>query len=282
MKTVLDNRLFRSKESATMHATQIRFGLAAFGGTPYARAAFAAAIVLLIAAAPRPCLAEPQSQATFASPEEASRALVGAVGRQDERAMTRILGGEKALISAEDAAEDALDRQYFVQKYREMHRWARKHGGPATLYIGAENWPFPIPLVFDNGVWRFNSRAGSQEILFRRIGENEVVAIGMCKSLLKGDPPAAIVKTHQPVLFQGYYFHTLAIADGGLAAIAYPAVYRTSGVMSFVVTEQGGLSEKDLGPGTAKLAAAMNRYQPDDTWAPVDPSEPLPRAQSRE
>jgi hypothetical protein len=282
MNSVLNNSLFLSKESATMPATQIRFGLAAFGGTPYVRAVFAAAIVLLTAATPRPSPAAPSSQATFASPEEASRALVGAVGRQDERAMTRILGGGKALISAEDAAEDALDRQYFVRKYREMHRWARKHGGPATLYIGAENWPFPIPLVFDNGVWRFNSGAGSQEILFRRIGENEVVAIGMCRSLLTGDPPPAMVKTHQPILFHGYYFHTLATADGGLAAIAYPAVYRTSGVMSFVVTQQGGLSEKDLGPGTAKLAAAMIRYRPDDTWAPVAPAAPLPRAQSRE
>lgn len=275
-----------------MHATRIRFGLAAFGGTPYVRAAFAA-IVLLTATAPRLCLAEPQSQATFASPEDASRALVGAVGRQDERAMTRILGGGKALISVEDAAEDALDRQYFVQKYREMHRWARKHGGPATLYIGAENWPFPIPLVFDSGAWRFNSSAGFQEILFRRIGENEAVAIGMCKSLLTGDPPSAtdtkgqppatthlpnVVKTHQPILFHGYYFHTLATSDGGLAAIAYPAVYRTSGVMSFIVTQEGGLSEKDLGPGTAKLAVAMSRYRPDATWTPVDPSEPLPRA----
>jgi Protein of unknown function (DUF2950) len=269
MKTVLDKRFFRSKESARMHAIQVRFGLRNLGGTPYVRAAFAA-IVLLTAAALRPCLAGAQGQATFASPEEASRALVGAVGRQDERAMTQILGGGKALISAEDAAEDALDRQYFVQKYREMHRWAHKHGGPATLYVGAENWPFPIPLVFDNGAWRFNSSAGSQEILFRRIGENEVVAVGMCKSLLTGAPSSAVVKTHKPILFHGYYFHTLSTSDGGLAAIAYPAVYRTSGVMSFIVTEGGRLSEKDLGPGTAKLAAAMSRYQPDDTWTPVD------------
>jgi hypothetical protein len=258
MKTVLDQRLFRSKESATMHATLIRAALAA--------------IVLLTAAAPRPCPAEPQSQATFASPEDASRALAGAVGRQDERAMTRILGGGKALTSAEDAAEDALDRQHFVQKYREMHRWARRHGGAATLYVGAENWPFPIPLVFDNGLWRFNSSAGFQEILFRRIGENEVVAVGMCKSLLTGDPPSAThTKVHkQPILFHGYYFHTLATSNGGFAAIAYPAVYRASGVKSFIVTEEGDLSEKDLGLGTTKLAAAMSRYQPDDTWTPVE------------
>ena len=233
------------------------------------RAAFAA-IVLLTAAALRPCPAGPQSQTTFASPEDASRALVSAVVRQDERAMTLILGGGKGLISAEDATEDTLDRQFFVQKYREMHRWAHQHGGPATLYVGAENWPFPIPLAFDNGVWRFNSSAGFQEILFRRIGENEVVAVGMCRSLLTGDGRSAGVKTHKPILFHGYYFHTLATSDGGLTAIAYPAVYRTSGVMSFIVSAGGSVSEKDLGPGTAKLAAAMSSYQPDATWTPVD------------
>ncbi len=247
-----------------MHATQSR--------------AAVAAVLLLAAVAPRLCPAAPPSQATFASPEEASRALVGAVGRQDERAMTQILGGGRALISAEDATEDALDRQYFVQKYREMHRWAHRHGGPATLYIGAENWPFPVPLVFDGGVWRFDASAGSDEILFRRIGENETAAIEMCKSLLPKDPASA---THsemhpQPILFQGYYFHTLAATDGTLAAIAYPAVYRTSGVMSFIITEAGGVSEKDLGPGTAKLAAAMSRYQFDATWTPVSPAAPSP------
>jgi hypothetical protein len=191
------------------------------------------------------------------------------VGRQDERALRQILGGGKALISAEDAAEDALDRQYFVRKYHEMHRWSRRHGGPTMLYVGAENWPFPIPLVSANGVWQFNSSAGSQEILFRRIGENEVVAIGMCSSLLTGDAPSAM-KARKAILFHGYYFHTLSTVDGGLAAIAYPAVYRSSGVMTFIVTQAGGLSEKDLGPRTAKLARAMSMYQPDQTWMPVN------------
>jgi len=267
-----------------MHAGQIRLGVPAFSAAPYVRAALAA-VALLTAATLRPCLAGTPDRGAFASPEDASRALVAAVGAQDERAMRQILGGGKALISAEDATQDALDRQYFVEKYREMHRWARRHGEPVTLYVGAENWPFPVPLVYDNGVWRFDADAGSQEILFRRIGANEVAAIGMCQSLLAGDsplatpnevhPPAAtrlstVVKTHQPILFQGYYFHTLDSPSGGLAAIAYPAVYRSSGVMSFIVTQGSGLSEKDLGPGTAKIAAAMSRYQPDDTWTPVD------------
>lgn len=284
MNAALENHSFGSKESATMHARQIRFGLPAFSGAPHIRTAFA--VVALLSAATLPlCLAGSPSQATFASPEDASRALVSAVGGQDERAMTQILGGGKALIRAEDATQDALDRQYFIEKYREMHRWGRKHGGPVTLYIGAENWPFPVPLVFDHGLWRFNSGAGSQEILYRRLGENEVTAIGMCQSLFTGESPSAIQSTVQPpattplsavvntrrlILLHGYYFHTLASPTGGVAAIAYPAVYRSSGVMTFIVTYGGGVAEKDLGPGTARIAAAMSSYQPDNTWSPVD------------
>ena len=270
MNPVPENRLFRSKESATMRATQIESGLPAVRGTTQAGVALAAlALLLAMATTIRPCLAASPSQATFASPQDASRALVAAVGTQDERAMTQILGGGKALISAEDAAQDALDRQYFVQKYREMHRWSRSHDATATLIVGAENWAFPIPLVLENGVWRFSPDAGSEEILFRRIGENELAAIGMCSSLLTGETPAA-KNMRKPILFHGYYFHTLATSDGGLAAVAYPAVYRSSGVMTFIVTQDGGLSEKDLGPGTTKVAGAMSRYQPDNTWAPVD------------
>jgi hypothetical protein len=258
-----------------MRATQIGSRLPADCRTTYACAAFAA-LALLLAAAIKPCLAAAQNQTTFASPQDASRALLAAVGAQDEHAMTQILGGGKALISAEDAAQDALDRQYFVQKYREMHRWSGNHGGTATLYIGAENWAFPIPLVSENGVWRFNSGAGSEEILFRRIGENEVAAIGRCGSLLTGGVPSA-TKMRKPILFHGYYFHTLSTSDGVLAAIAYPAVYRSSGVMTFIVTQDGGLSEKDLGPGTTKVAGAMSKYQPDKTWTPVARDESAPR-----
>jgi hypothetical protein len=239
--------------------------------TIYAGAAFTA-LVLLLAATIRPCVAGAQSQTTFASPEDASRALVAAVGVQDERAMTQILGGGKELLGAQDAAQDALDRQYFVQKYREMHRWARSHGAATTLYIGAEDWPFPIPLVYENGVWRFNSTAGLEEILFRRIGENEVAAIGMCRSLLTGEAPS-VGKTPKPILLSGYYFHTLSASDGRFAAIAYPAVYRSSGVMSFIVIQDGGVSEKDLGPGTTKVAGAMSRYRPDKSWTPVEQKE---------
>jgi len=230
------------------------------------------------------CLAAPSRQETFPSPDDASRALVSAVQKHDERAVTTILGGGSRLISADDSAKDALDRDRFVQKYQEMHRWVRESGGIRTLYIGAENWPFPIPLVLRSGVWRFDVETGSNEILFRRIGENEVTAIGMCDTLVTAETHPGtdseadrLVKTllpnvehsSKPIPFHGYYFRVLPDSGGGFAAIAYPATYRSSGVMTFIVTQAGGVSERDLGPRTARIAAAMTRHDA-DAWTPLD------------
>jgi hypothetical protein len=227
------------------------------------------------------CLAGPSSsQTTFTSPDEASRALVSALQRHDEPAVTEILGGGSELIASDDKAVDGLERERFVQKYQQMHRWAREPDGVRTLYIGAENWPFPIPLLSNNDVWRFDSRAGSDEIRFRRIGENEVTAIGMCGTLVTAkthpgtDSEAdRLVKTLLPevegarnsISFHGYYFHILSKGDR-FTAIAYPAMYRSSGVMTFVVTQDGGVLEKNLGPNTADIAGAMTGYHSDATW----------------
>ena len=232
----------------------------------------------------KPCLAGPSRQATFPSPDDASRALVSAVQKHDEQTVTTILGGGGKLIGTDDSPEDILDRDRFVQKYQEMHRWVRESGGVRTLYVGAENWPFPIPLVLRNGVWRFDPEAGSDEILFRRIGENEVTAIGMCDTLVtaethRGTDSEAdrlaktllpnIEHSSRPIPFHGYYFRVLPDSGDGFSAIAYPATYRSSGVMTFIVTQGGGVSERDLGPDTARIAAAMTRYHA-DAWTPVD------------
>jgi hypothetical protein len=244
-----------------------------------------AVCALLLAGSTKLCLAGPSSQTTFPSPDDASRALVAAVQEHDERAVTKILGGERELISPVDTDEDAFDRERFVQKYQEMHRWVRMSGGITTLYIGAENWPFPIPLVSRNGVWRFDPEAGFKEILFRRIGGNEVAAIGMCDTLVTAETHPGtdseadglvetllprIQRPNNPIPFHGYYFHILPNSGGGIAAIAYPALYRSSGVMTFIATQDGGVSEKDLGARTAKIAAAMTTYRADSTWTPVE------------
>jgi hypothetical protein len=239
----------------------------------------------LLAGSVELCLAGPSIQTSFQSPEDASSALVSAAQKHDEPAVAQILGGGSEIISSDDEAEDTLDRERFVQKYQEMHRWVRESDAIKTLYIGAENWPFPIPLVSRNGVWRFDSDAGSNEIRFRRIGENEVTAIGMCDALVAAATGAGtdgesdrLVKTllpqvqnsSKPIPFHGYYFRILSNSGGGFAAIAYPVVYGSSGVMTFTVTQNGGVSEKDLGKNTAKTAGAMTSYHSDATWKPAE------------
>jgi len=259
-----------------------------FETRPFARPTASAVLVacaLLLAVSVKPCLAGASGQTTFPSPEDASRALVSAVQEHDERAVGKILGAGSEVISPDARAEDTLERERFVQKYQEMHRWVRDSGGIRALYIGSENWPFPIPLVSRNGVWRFDSKAGSDEIRFRRIGENEVTAIGMCDTLVTAETQPAtdseadrLVKTllpqiegaSKPILFHGYYFRILPSSPGGFAAIAYPAMYRSSGVMTFIVTQDGGVSEKDLGANTAKVARAMTSYHSDATWVPAE------------
>jgi hypothetical protein len=253
---------------------------------PGLAASAALVVCALLGMGSRLCLAEASSQTAFASPDEASRALVSAVQQHDERSVTRILGGGDGLISADDRAEERLERERFVRKYQEMHRWVRESDGTRVLYIGAENWPFPIPLVSRDGQWQFDSKAGSDEILFRRIGENEVTAIGMCDTLATAEThPGAdseadrLVETLLPEMrnprtaipFHGYYFHILPNSGSGFAAIAYPAVYRSSGVKTFIVTPDGAVSEKDLGPDTVNIAAAMTTSRIDSTWTPADP-----------
>jgi DUF2950 family protein len=262
-------------------------------------AAVAMGIVALLA---QPGLARQAPHETFSSPEAATHALYLAVQKQDERTLTAILGAEKDLVSVGDEALDKLERERFAQKYREMHRLVPEPDGHTVLYIGAENWPFPIPLVAQNGAWRFDADAGRKEVLWRRIGENELTAIEACHALVASErqdnakPPAgdaeipvaallaSVQKGKSPQLFHGYYFRMLAsrttsgsgpangaLGDGkpgsAVAFIAYPATYRSSGVMTFIVDEDDIVYEKDLGPNTAKLARAMTDYSPEPTWS---------------
>src|SRR5437660_8137806 len=118
---------------------------------------------------------------TFASAGEATNALFEAAQKEDEQALEAILGAGKEVTSSSDEVEDKLERERFGQKYQEMHRLVREPDGTTVLYIGAENWPFPIPLVSKNGAWYFDSDSGKQEIMFRRVGENEATAIEVCE-----------------------------------------------------------------------------------------------------
>jgi hypothetical protein len=240
-------------------------------------------------------LAEQSAQPTFPSATEATQSLFQAVQSNDEQGIVNILGGPTELTSSRDPGQDKVDRELFVQKYQEMHRLSREADGSVTLYIGAENWPFPISLVSQNGAWRFDSDGGQKEVLFRRIGENELIAIANCREFAaaekhyRADPanptnssPTSLVAraasgsaSGAPVLLDGYYFRLLRVrpakgqTPGAVALIAYPAEYRSSGVMTFVVTENGVIYEKDLGANTSTLASTMSAFHKDATWRPT-------------
>src|SRR5580693_9105280 len=109
-----------------------------------------------------PVLAQPSDQQTFTSAAEASKSLFQAVRANDGELIVKILGGPTELASSGDKNQDKLDRECFVQHYQEMHRMVREDDGRVILYIGGENWPFPIPLLEKDGVWRFDPNAGMQ------------------------------------------------------------------------------------------------------------------------
>jgi hypothetical protein len=275
-------------------------------------------------------MAQQPGQKTFSSAEDASTALVTAAQNSDEKAMLDILGPDgKQIVSSGDDAEDAESRANFVRRYQEMHRLVTEPDGTTTLYIGAENWPTPIPLVNKGKTWYFDTDAGKKEILYRRIGQNETSAISVCQELVAaqkeyrathdneyarkffsdegqhnglywkaadgesqspiGPLVAAAVadgsKSQEgaPTPFRGYYFHILTRQGkngpsgaksyvvngkmtGGVAFVAYPAEYRSSGVMTFIVNEDGVVYEKDLGKKTNVVATSMKEYKPNFSW----------------
>ena len=269
---------------------------------------------LLIVGCSRLSFAQKSGTATFSSPGEASNALFQAVQNGDEQALQRILGAGKEVTSSGDEIEDRLERERFGQKYQEMHRLVREPDGSTVLYIGAENWPFPIPLVSktNSGAWYFDSDTGTQEILFRIVGENETTAIQVCRALAKakersetsitGSDPISqyaqsLASAHtanadstsrnaekESSPFHGYYFrvvtgHSAATANSyaaglkkpaGLALVAYPAEYGSSGVMTFIVTQDGVVYEKDLGRNTTKVAPVLKKRSSDSSWHVAD------------
>jgi Protein of unknown function (DUF2950) len=254
------------------------------------------ALVLLVIGISQSSLAQKSRPETFSSPWKASSALFQAVQNSDEEALERILGAGKEVTSSSDEIEDKLERERFSQKYQEMHRLVREPDGTTVLYVGAENWPFPIPLVSKDGAWFFDSDTGTQEILFRTVGENETSALQVCHALAQGkergntaasDPlieyaqslvnsgtttsDAAREEANQSSPFHGYYFRTVTgnTVPRGLAVVAYPADYRSSGVMTFIVTKNGKVYEKDLGRKTTTLAKDIKRG-PDSTWHPAE------------
>jgi hypothetical protein len=273
-------------------------------------------------------------QQVFKTPEAAAAALAEAAKNDDAKAATQILGpGSLKLITSGDTVADKNAAQRFAKDYAQMHRLAYGEKSDVILYIGAENWPFPIPIVEQDGRWVFDTAKGEKELLYRRIGTNELFTIATLRELAAAEEeykssnsdhqfarkltsdtgtrdglywPVSAGETQSPIgplvaraasegypsgtqlptPFHGYYYKILTsqganapggqkdyMVDskltGGFAILAFPASYRSSGVMTFIVNQDGFILQKDLGPDTEKLAQALGEYNPDNTWTEV-------------
>jgi Protein of unknown function (DUF2950) len=167
----------------------------------FVRLALSAVLALSLGCLSAPIFAQKPGQRTFTSPEDAGREFFAAMQGQDEQVPLRILGpAGKDVLSSGDPEEDSDARVGFVTKYEEMHRFVTEPNGKVTLVIGAENWPFPIPLVNNHGSWYFDTSEGKDEVLFRRIGKNEVAAMDACRDLVEAQqqyftrPPGGMPK----------------------------------------------------------------------------------------
>jgi hypothetical protein len=252
-------------------------------------------LVLLLSGLAGTGFAQDAQPRTFSSPAEAAEALFQAVQKEDEPALESILGVGKEVASSSDEVEDKLEHEQFSKKYQEMHRLVKEPTGSMVLYIGAENWPFPVPLMSKQGAWYFDSETGTQEILFRRIGENEAVALQVCEEFAitakdqnvkpaSYDPITQFAQSlsyagsnKESVPFQGYYFRVVnensapstnnyvsgRHKKSGVTLVAYPTEYRASGVNTFIVTQNDIVFEKDLGPDTTSAAQNLKARAPD-------------------
>ena len=298
----------------------------------------AGAVVLALALCGAVDAAAGPKQKQFATPEEAVNAFIAALKSNDEKTLLAIFGPEaKALTSSGDPVGDAQRRATFIADFDRKNRLAPEGAG-MVLSVGEKDWPFPIPLVQTGGRWMFDTKAGKEEILNRRVGENEsdtvqtLLAIvdaqreyamkprdrdGVRKYAEKfaSDPgrqnglfwktapgeeqsplgplaAEAFAEGYRkgqkgPVPYHGYYFRILKkqgkhapggafdyVAQkrmiGGFAVVAYPAVYGSSGVMTFIVNHDGVVYQKNLGRETAKAATAMAAFDPDASWKKVE------------
>jgi hypothetical protein len=281
------------------------------------------------------------SQKLFSSPEDAMKALVEAVKAKDKSALDQIFGAAAKELLSGDEVQDAAEFEAFTKHVAEKTNLAKESDSKVTLYVGNENWPFPIPIVRKDGQWFFDIAAGKEEILNRRIGENELITILVCRTYVKAQREYAIkdwngdgvlayaqklrsdpgkknglfwraapgeevspfgelvaqarmegykkgksIFKEQPTPFHGYFFKILTRQGknapggkynyiingnmvGGFALVACPSNWGKSGVMTFIVNQQGKVYQKNLGPNTTKIAQEMKSYNPDKTWTPV-------------
>ena len=323
-------------EESAMTARAIRFVALCLGAGLFA-----------VASGPLPsrAAAEP-AQRVFASPEEGFSALVAAARAADMPALLAILGPKaKPILESGDPVADRAGLARFVKSYDEAHAIEKPDDTVAELDTGKDEWPLPIPLVKESAGWRFDTDAGDEEILARRIGRNELFTIQACLAFVdaqreywelnpdgapllhyarqmlssegkrdglsypvkEGEPESPLgpafarakaagyknLKAGTPTPFHGYIYKLLEaqgphapdgaysylVGDrliGGFALLAYPATFGNSGVMSFIVNQDGVVYQKDLGAETAKHAQAIESFDPDDSWTRVPEPDTTP------
>jgi hypothetical protein len=316
-------------------------------------AAFLAAGLFAIAP---PAQAQTPSQSTFSSADDALQALVAAAKDKDRVALAKLFGPDYDQLLSGDEIEDNKDLAEFADAVQESAQLQKVNDNKYTITAGRDNWPTPIPLVQKDGKWLFDTKAGLNEVINRRVGENELSAIATCRAyaiaqweyytegdwdhdsvaeyaqkfistpgnhnglywetsedenpsplgkliaaastegyISKQETPDAAGKggsdkeqipfDHAP--YHGYYFKILTrqgphapggkygyVINGnmiaGYALVAYPEKWGNSGVMTFIINQQGRVYEKNLGSNTTKLASAMTEYDPDPTWKLVE------------
>jgi hypothetical protein len=273
---------------------------------------------------------------SFATATEAVNALVAAVRRGDVARMRAIFGpGAEDLVEAGDPVADRAERQRLIRMYEARHKLVADGPDRKFLIVGSRDWQMPTPLLRIDGRWAFDGAAGVEELVYRRIGSNELGAIAVCNGIVdaEADYVAANPEKHSPPTYgkllsdpgrrnglywqtkqgepdsplgplvaeaaeagytsgagapyHGYYFRLVTaqgaaaaggaksyLVDGaltgGFAVVAWPAQYRASGVMTFIVNKDGVVYQKDLGDDTAKRAESLVAFDPDSTWVPVD------------
>lgn len=276
---------------------------------------------------------------TFKTPEEAVTALIAALEKNDVKELEVLLGsGNEELLSSGDDVADANARKEFIEQYKAKHSLEPDGDDTLNLVVGEQDWPLPIPLVKEDGKWYLDGAAGADEIVYRRIGHNELGAIAVCRGFidaqmeyasmehdgneaglfaakLRSDPgqqnglywptaedeppsPAgeavaraaaegykAVTGKRSP--YHGYYYRMLFaqgpdaqggsreyFVDGlltdGVALLAWPADYEASGVMSFIVNQDGVVYQKNLGEDTASVAEGIEEFNPDSSWTIVE------------
>ncbi len=283
--------------------------------------------------------ASAQDTRAFASPEDAVTALITALEKNDVATLNMLLGPDSEdVVSSGDEVADANARADFVARFKTKHTLVPEGDSTMNLVVGDNDWPLPVPIVLVNGKWYLDGAAGADEIVYRRIGHNELGAIAVSRGFIDaqmeyviaghdgnepgifaaklrsdpgqqnglywptaaGEPPSPAGEAIATAAAEGYkavtgkrkpyhgYFYRMLFAQGananggakefyvdglltqGVALLAWPADYATSGVMSFMVDEEGIVYQKDLGEDTAAVAETIQVFDPDGSWTIVD------------